>query len=66
MSSPYSLTQMVLNKVMSRALGELTEQAAKEEDPDNLRRLILGLNSVLEVIEKRIAELEPDDNPPVN
>jgi hypothetical protein len=44
----------------------LAEQAAKEEDPDNLRQLILGLNSVLEVIEKRIAELEPDDNPPVN
>ena len=57
---------MVLNKIMSRALGELIEQATKEEDPDNLRQLILGLNSVLEVIEKRIAELEPGDNPPIN
>ena len=63
---PYSLAQMVLNKAISRALRELAEQAAKEEDPDTLRTLILGLNSVLDVIEKRIAELEPDDNPPIN
>ena len=66
MSLPYSLTQMVLNNAMSRALRELAEQAAKEEDPNNLRTLILGLNSVLEVIEKRLVELEPDDNPPIN
>ena len=64
--NPYSLAQMVLNEAMSRALRELADQSAKEEDSDTLRQLILGLNSVLDVIEKRITELEPDDNPSTN
>lgn len=43
---------------MSQTLRELTEQAAKEQDPERLRQLVLGINTLLDIIERRVAEIE--------
>ena len=43
---------------MSRNLRELIEQAAEEQDPERLCQLVLGINTLLDVIEKRVAEIE--------
>lgn len=57
---------MPLNEAMSRALRELAQLAAKEQDPQNLRQLVLRVNDLLDVIERRLAELKPDSNPSSN
>jgi hypothetical protein len=51
---------MPLNEAMSRALRELAQLAAKEQDPQNLRQLVLRVNDLLDVIERRLAELKPE------
>ena len=43
---------------MFRALRELTEQAAKEQDPERLCQLVLGITTLLDIIERRVAEIE--------
>lgn len=48
---------MRLDNVMTPALRELTEQAAKERDPQTLGQLVWEINLLLEVIERRVAEL---------
>lgn len=57
---------MPLNEDMSRALRELAQLAAKEQDPQNLHQLVLRVNGLLDVIERRLAELKPDSNPSSN
>jgi hypothetical protein len=57
---------MPLNEDMSRALRELAQLAANEQDPQNLRQLVLRVNALLDVIERRLAELKPDSNPSSN
>jgi hypothetical protein len=57
---------MPLNEAMSRALRELAQLAAKEQDPQELRQLVLRVNDLLDVIERRLAELKPDSNPSSN
>ena len=47
---------MPLDDARSRALRKLTELAAKEQNPEKLRQLVLGINNLLDVIVK-------DDSP---
>ena len=54
---------MPLDNPMSRVLRELTEQSAKEQDPEKLRQLVLGINTLLDIIERRVAELEGRSGP---
>ena len=57
---------MPLDDAMSRALRELTEQAAKEQDPGRLRQVVLGINTLLDIIERRVAEIEGRSGPEGN
>ena len=43
---------------MSRNLRELIEQAGEEQDPERLCQLVLGINTLLDILEKRVAEIE--------
>ena len=63
---PHPFAAMPLNEDMSRALRELAQLAAKEQDPQNLHQLVLRVNGLLDVIERRLAELKPDSNPSSN
>jgi len=49
---------MPLDNPMSRTLRELTAQVAKEQDPERLRQLVLGINTLLDIIERRVAEIQ--------
>lgn len=42
----------------------LFEYAAKEEDPDKLREVVININRLLTVVERRLAELENKSRPP--
>jgi hypothetical protein len=42
----------------SRALRDLREQIAREDDPENLRELVMNINVVLNLIEEQVAKLE--------
>jgi hypothetical protein len=57
---------MPIDDATYRALRELTELAAKEEDPETLRQLVLGINILLDVIEERLAKLEGPSGPVSN
>jgi hypothetical protein len=57
---------MALDDPMSRTLRELTEQAAKEQDPERLRQLVLGINTLLDIIERRVAEIQGPSRPEGN
>lgn len=46
---------------MFAALRQVREEAAKAQDPEKLHRLILEINSLLNVIEKRLAQLEEEN-----
>ena len=46
------------NDVVSKALGELKECAAKEADIEKLRQLVVEINNLLDIVEGRLAELE--------
>jgi hypothetical protein len=57
---------MALDDPMARTLRELTEQAAKEQDPERLRQLVLGINTLLDIIERRVAEIQGRSRPEGN
>jgi hypothetical protein len=57
---------MPLDDPMSRTLRELIEQATKEQDPERLRKLVLGVNTLLDIIERRVAEIEGRSRPEGN
>ncbi len=61
-----TVTPMPVDDPMSRALRELTEQAAKEQDPERLCQLALGINTLLDIIERRVAEIERRSRPEGN
>jgi hypothetical protein len=44
--------------VVSRAIRELGEHAAQEQDPTNLRDLVIEINCLLDIIGAQIAKLE--------
>jgi len=49
---------MSLNESMSRVVRDLTQQVAKEENTEQLRELVLAINSLLTAIERQRAKLE--------
>ncbi len=57
---------MLPDDSMSRNLQKLIQQAAKEQDPERLCQLVLGINTLLDTIEKRIAEIERRSKPEGN
>ena len=57
---------MPLDNPMSRTLRELTAQAAKEQDSERLRQLVLGINTLLDIIERRVGEIEGRSRPEGN
>jgi hypothetical protein len=57
---------MTLHDTMSTALRQVAEQVAKEQDPEKLRQFILGINVLLDAVEKRVAELEGKGNTSTN
>jgi len=57
---------MPLDDPMSRTVRELIEQDAKEQDPQRLRQLVLGINTLLDVIERRVAEIKGRSRPEGN
>jgi hypothetical protein len=42
----------------SRALRDLMEQIVREDDPENLRQLVMNINVLLNLIEEQLAMLE--------
>jgi hypothetical protein len=58
--------RMPLDEATNRNLRALAEAAAKEKDPENLRELILAVNSLLDVLERQVAKLEEPPNHPIN
>lgn len=50
------------HEATSRSLRALAEAAAKEQDPENLRELILAIKSLLDVLERQVAKLEEPPN----
>jgi hypothetical protein len=61
-----TLANMPLDEATTRNLRALGEAAAKEKDPENLRELILAVNSLLDVLERQVAKLEEPPNHPIN
>jgi len=57
---------MLPDDSMSRNLQKLIQQAAKEQDPERLCQLVLGINTLLDTIEKRVAEIERRSKPEGN
>ena len=49
---------MTLGSSLSRTLRLVAQRAAEEQDPEKLRQLILEINMLLDVIEKRVGEIE--------
>ncbi|HUK48065.1 MAG TPA: hypothetical protein VLW06_10755 [Terriglobales bacterium] len=49
---------MALNNTTSKALKELIEQIAHEEDPGKLRELVVEISGLLDLIEKQVAKIE--------
>ena len=49
---------MGFNEALSRTFSAMIERAATERDLEQLRQLVLGVNILLDVIEKRLSELE--------
>lgn len=49
---------MQFNDDLSRTFSAMIERAATERDPEQLRQLVLGVNVLLDAIEKRLSELE--------
>ena len=47
-----------LDNGMLLALREVTEQAAKEPDPEKLHELVLAIDALLDAIERRVAEID--------
>lgn len=45
------------------ALRELTESAAKEHDPEQLREFVHAINRLLDVVERQLAKLEGRSGP---
>jgi hypothetical protein len=48
----------------SRALHDLREQIAKENDPEKLRELVIAINVLLNMIEEQVAKIEGQQPPP--
>jgi hypothetical protein len=46
------------HEVRSRALRDLKEQVAGENDPEKLRELVMKINDLLNMIEGQVAKLE--------
>jgi hypothetical protein len=51
-------SSLPLGHPMSRNLRQLIDQAAKEQDLERLCQLVSGINTLLDIIEKRVAEIE--------
>jgi hypothetical protein len=51
------------DSVVGRALLALREQIVKEEDPAQLRQLVLEINALLGLVETQVAKLERRDPP---
>ena len=49
---------MRFNEDLSRTFSAMIERAATERDPEQLRQMVLEVNILLDVIEKRLSELE--------
>ena len=49
---------MTFDDSMSPTLSAAIEKAAKEQDPQALRQLVLEVDILLTVIEKRVAEID--------
>lgn len=52
---------------MYQALRDLKAQAAKEQDPEELRKLIIEVNHLLDIIERQVTWLQggnPPSSPP--
>jgi hypothetical protein len=63
----YSIfADMPLDEATSRSLRALAEEAAKQQDPEKLRELILAINSLLDVLERQVAKLKEPRNHPIN
>jgi hypothetical protein len=61
-----TLTNMPLDEATTRNLRALAEAAAREKAPENLRELILAVNSLLDVLERQVAKLKEPPTPPMN
>lgn len=48
---------------VSRALRELRNHISQEEDAKQLGHLLMHINSLLDLIEKRLEKLDPDNSP---
>ena len=57
---------MSLNDAIFAACRRLREEASRENNPQVLHQLVLEINSLLNVIEKRLAELEGYRDQPGN
>jgi len=44
--------------VVSKALRELREHVAQEQDPKKLRDLVIEINALLDIIERQVAKIE--------
>jgi hypothetical protein len=53
---------MTAHDAISRNLRALEEEAAKEENPEKLRELILAVNHLLDVLERQVAKLSRDSS----
>lgn len=53
---------MSRDSIVSKALRELREQIALEQDSKKLRDLLIEINSLLDIIEEQVAKIE--DQPP--
>jgi hypothetical protein len=57
---------MRINDDLSRTFSAMIERASTERDPEQLRQLVLAVNILLDVIEKRLSEFERQDQTSVN
>jgi hypothetical protein len=48
----------------SKALRDLREQIAKENDPEKLRELVVAIDVLLNMIEEQVAKIEGQRPPP--
>ena len=57
---------MAHSEPLSKALRDLKDLIAKERDPQNLRKLVTAINTLLDMIEMQVARLEGQDRPSAN
>lgn len=57
---------MAHSESLSKALRDLKDLIAKEQDPHNLRELVAEINTLLDMIEMQVARLEGQDPPLAN